>query len=86
MYSTHGNAIALSCQCKCITIRRFHSVPHLGWRLATIARIENHDRDGMLDRANVQEIGRLFEIWDYKLADGLGVKSGRGFGSVFRHQ
>jgi len=40
----------------------------------------------MLDRANVQEIGRLFEIWDYKLADGLGVKSGRWFGSVFRDQ
>jgi hypothetical protein len=34
--------------------------PQLGWRLATIARIEDRDRDGMLDRAKDREIGRLF--------------------------
>jgi hypothetical protein len=60
MYSAYGNAITLSCQCKCITIQHFHSAPQLGWRLATITRIENRDRDAMLDGANDREIGRLF--------------------------
>jgi len=67
----HGNAIALSCQCKCITSCFCCSARHLGWQLATTGNREPLGAGCPPNPANVRENGQMIENLDCVLADGL---------------
>jgi hypothetical protein len=69
--------------------RRFSSLRNArtsGGDRLPVGSIKPGENGGHFSPKIGRKTGRLFSIWDYKLADGLGVKTGRGFGSAFRHQ